>query len=198
MTRAEAAKIVAYMVEGFPSMSSKFTEANAQVYETQLMDLDFEVTQKALARLLNTDKWLPSIAEIREEVANIQHGPVRAGGEAWGDVLYEIQRTGYMGTPAFSDPLVAEIVERWGWRRLCLEGDDVSDRARFIDLYDKRAAQVRSDLASGIPIARQLMSHTRYFLNESEWGRRELNRDMRAMDARMGRLLEAKPKEPEE
>lgn len=150
MKRDEAAQVVATLVGAFAN--AKFTEINAEIYETMLADLDFEQAKQAVLRLSRRIKFLPTIAEVREEATALQLGAPRTGGEAWGDVVLEIRRIGYVGKPEFSDPIVVDIVRRWGWRQLCCEGSDVADRARFIELYDQLTARHRSNVVTGIPL----------------------------------------------
>lgn len=147
MRRSEAAKLVATLSAAW--RDAPISEATSEVYEAMLADLDFGIAQEAVHRLINTSKWLPTVAEIRATAANVQRGPVRSGGEAWGDVLAEIRRTGYIGAPRFNDPLVARCVDLMTWRGLCLGENEAADRARFIDLYDNLAARQREDEVAG-------------------------------------------------
>lgn len=147
MKAIEAAKLVAMLAAAY--RDTKITTETSRVYETCLADLDFPAAQAAVLRLINTSKWLPTVAEIRAAAVDIQRGPVRVGGEAWGDVLAEIRRTGYIGVPSFNDPLVAECVRLMTWRGLCLGENEAADRARFIELYDSLAARQRADEVAG-------------------------------------------------
>jgi hypothetical protein len=74
---------------------------------------------------------------------------MRSPVEAWGDVGMAIRRTGYIGVPRFSDPLVAECVRAMGWRNLCIgDSPEASDRARFCELYqDKQRKQRLFDVS---------------------------------------------------
>lgn len=147
MRRSEAAKLVAMLSAAY--RDAAISDATSELYETMLADLEFAVTQQAVARLICTSKWLPTVAEIRATAADIQLGPVRSGGEAWGDVLAEIRRTGYIGVPRFNDPLVARCSDIMTWRGLCLGDNEAADRARFIELYDNLAARERHDIVAG-------------------------------------------------
>jgi hypothetical protein len=149
LTRVQVAELVLMLIAAYPA--TKASETTSKVYEAMLADLDHQLTRKAITRLVSTSKFMPTIAEIRAAVAELQHGPVRTGGEAWGDVLTEIRRIGIYSAPKFDDPLVADLVKRWGWRALC-EGHGDADRARFIDTYDAMALRARQDVVSGIPL----------------------------------------------
>lgn len=150
MKRREVAQIVATLAAAYPN--AQVSEATSAVYERMLLDLDFETTERAVARLLGTSRFLPTIAEIRGAAADLALGPVRSGAEAWLDVIEEIRRVGQYEAPKFADPLVAEIVRKCGWYGLCTDDNLVSDRARFIEAYDAAAGRKRADVASGIPL----------------------------------------------
>jgi hypothetical protein len=134
VTPAEAAKAVLVLQSAYPG--ARMTEMTAELYEHLLADLDAEVAQRAIARLVCISKFLPTIAEIRDAAADVALGAARSGLEAWGDVLMAIRRTGSYGVPTFTDPLVAECVRILGWRTLCLgDSPEAVDRARFAELY---------------------------------------------------------------
>lgn len=162
MTKAEAAELVALVVAQWPQTA--VTDKTSMVYEAALLDLDFAVAQVAVSRLAKTARWLPTVAEIREVAADLVHGPKRLGTEAWGDVGDEVRRVGAYGLPRFTDPIVAEAVRVIGWRTICLGDNDVSDRARFIDVYEGLQQRARTDIvanhalppARGVPLRPEL------------------------------------------
>jgi hypothetical protein len=143
----EAAKLVAMLAAAY--RDTKISAETSRVYETMLADLELETAKAAVARLIATSKWLPTIAEIRSTAADVERGPVRTGGEAWGDVLAEIRRTGYIGAPSFRDPVVTDCVHMMTWRGLCLGENEAADRARFIELYENLAQRRRDDVVAG-------------------------------------------------
>ena len=145
MTQAEAAKLVAVLMASFPS--NRATSTTSQVYERMLADLDYPAANAAVERLLATAKWMPTIAEIRETTLTLAVGEQKPGGEAWGTVLKAIAAEGYTRTPGrdfvFTDPTTARCVDLMQWSKLCSSENEVADRARFVDLYDKLAVQDR-------------------------------------------------------
>jgi len=131
-------------------------EAKVRMYERLLLDLDFETAKAGINHLMATSKFLPSIAEIREEAVTTKVGPVRLGMEAWGDVVEAIRKHGVYpslmpGAPKleFADPIVAECVRVMGWRELCLSENDMADRSRFCDLYNGLAGRQRVNEVTG-------------------------------------------------
>lgn len=150
MTRGEASKLVTLLAAAFPRAG--VTTATSEVYEAMLADLPYPEASEAVARLLRTSRFLPTIAEIREAAVELKRGALRSGAEAWGDVLKQIRRVGHVGVPKFQDPITAECVRILVWRNLAIEGtNDAADRARFCELYDDLARRDRVDEVAGLP-----------------------------------------------
>jgi hypothetical protein len=154
MNTLEVKKLVAVLIAAFPA--GKITDETVGVYERMLGDLDYPAANAAVERLLATSKWLPTVAEIREAALTLNTGEIRAGGEAWGEVITAIGRHGRNRLPGkdfqFGDPIVAECVAALKWRELCDSDNQVADRARFVELYDQLAARHRrSQLSESLP-----------------------------------------------
>lgn len=147
LTRLEVAQLVAVLADAYPR--APVSVETVKVYESLLADLEFEVTQQAVARLIATSKWFPTIAEIRAAVVEIRCGPRRSGVEAWGDVVKAIRFLGAYRLPTFDDPLVAECVRTAGWVNLCRSDNDAADRARFIELYEALREREHLDQVAG-------------------------------------------------
>lgn len=174
MSELQGKKLVAAMIAAYPT--TKITDDSAAVYVRMLLDLEYEAASAALARLVATSKFPPSIAEIREATLAMVSGEVRAGGEAWGDVLKAIGRYGRNRVPGqdfrFDDPTVAECVAALKWRELCDSESPEADRARFIQLYDQLAARRRrGELSESVPAVqryRELQEQRRRELESGE------------------------------
>jgi hypothetical protein len=157
VTKSEVAKLVAVMAAAFPN--AKVTPETSSVYERMLADLEYPAANAAVERLLATCKFLPTVAEIRESALTLTSGEVRAGGEAWGDVLRLIGRygarrydDGWRASSVIEDPVAAECVQALGWVNLCDSEDQTADRARFIQLYEQLAAKHRrKQLSESLP-----------------------------------------------
>ncbi len=156
MNRQEASKIVSVIIAACPAQSSRIDSGRAaamiDTFSTLLGDLDYPHVAAAVRVLLQTRTWMPSVAEIRATVLELARGPVTPGGEAWGSVTRAIRSQGKNSRPGvdftFSDPVTAQCVTAMNWGELCLSDNQVADRARFIDLYDRLAAQDRREETS--------------------------------------------------
>lgn len=147
MTRGEAAELVAILASAYHN--ARPTEQTLLVYERMLGDLDFQTAQGAIAKLMVSSKFFPSIAEIRAAAVEVTSGEKRLGGEAWGDVTMAIRQVGSYGEPTFKDPDVAHSVRMMGWKSLCLSTNETADRARFIELYEGVSKRSRKQAVEG-------------------------------------------------
>ena len=158
MTEGQVAKLVAVLIAGYPS--ARITAETSAVYERMLRDLDYAAVNAAVEWLLATSKWLPTVAEIREAAHSLRDGEVKPGGEAWGLVITAVRLHGRYRTPGvdfeFGDPVVAQCVAAMARFEICESENSTADRARFIELYDRLAAQRRrAQLAEGLPAVQQ-------------------------------------------
>lgn len=152
MNRQETAKIITVMVAATAQgakLAPKAVEAMIDAYTALLGDVDYARCNAAVRVLLQSQTWIPSVADIRKTVLELERGPVRPAGDAWGDVLAAIREFGQRRTPGvdfhFADPQVHHCVQSLGWSRLCLSEDTTADRARFIELYGAVASQERRE-----------------------------------------------------
>ena len=68
MIRDDVKKIFALMILAYPSMSEITTE-KIDIWHELLEDIDFEAAKKAVKEHIKTSRFIPTIAEIREAVA---------------------------------------------------------------------------------------------------------------------------------
>lgn len=70
MNKAEAAALIASLVAAFPG--ARFAVENAEMYESGIADLDAKETQFAIGELIHSERFLPSVASIRQEVVRLR------------------------------------------------------------------------------------------------------------------------------
>lgn len=118
-------------------------------YVNVLGDVPPELLASAVTYCINHCKFLPSIAEIRatvEKAAAMAKGDMDATSatDAWGRVQKAIASVGYTGKPDFSDdPILAQIVDQFGWKDICLTPTDDTAilRAQFRKAYEAACRQ---------------------------------------------------------
>jgi len=161
MTEAESQRLVAILFTSFASQLGRLGDqqlADTQrAYRRFLADLTFADAEAAVARIVQTSRFMPTIAEIRDAVLTVRTGDVRPGGDAWGDVRRAISRWGSYRVPGvdfnFADETVHRCVAALGWDSLCSSENETADRARFVQLYDQLAKQSRSSSAASPGLA---------------------------------------------
>lgn len=121
-----------------------------RLYVEMLSDIPPQILEVAVKKLIMTNKFLPSIAEIRETAYGIK-GTISGTAapdesEAWGEVIKAIQSVGYYGKPKFSHEAITAAVNNIGWQDICTTPTDGTNtlRSQFRRAY-QLAAQRQKD-----------------------------------------------------
>lgn len=111
-----------------------------------LQDIPYNVAELALKKWVSTNKWSPSIAEVRETATGIVAGEAADWGRAWQEVQAAMNRFGsYRPQEALAsmDDLTRQAVERLGFTALCHSESPATDRANFRMIYEQLAERER-------------------------------------------------------
>ena len=137
---------------GFPN--GNFPAESQDLYGELLVDLPFQAVKEALHRRMLSEPsgFLPTVGEIRQSVAEVAIAAPSVE-EAWGLVLAEVHRVGYMGSPRFAYPQIpAALRALGGWPELCASENQVADRAHFMRIYGAiREKAIRDRNLSTVP-----------------------------------------------
>ena len=121
-----------------------------QFYVMMLSDIPPQILEVAVKKLIMTNKFLPSIAEIRETAYGIK-GTISGTAtpdesEAWGEVVKAVRSVGYYSKPKFSHEAITTAVNNIGWQDICMTTYDGMNtlRAQFKRAY-QLAAQRQKD-----------------------------------------------------
>jgi hypothetical protein len=147
MTSAsDIGKAIRILIAGYPYFTP--SPDTIRVYTIMLQDLDPDILVEVIKLHLATNKFFPSVAELREEYAKIIERASRTPTpiEAWGEVVRQMERTGSYRRPTFSNPLIEKVVNYMGWETLCLSENPVADRAHFMKAYETVLNREREDL----------------------------------------------------
>lgn len=146
MTRSEFAIFSAALKTYYPREQLLPNEQAMELWYQRLSDIPAKVAEAALNLWVTTNKWSPSIADIRSESARIMHGDIPDWGDAWRNVNRVIRKYGsYNPKAALAelDDLTRECVKRMGFRDLCMSTDQMADRANFRMIYEQLAQRKR-------------------------------------------------------
>ncbi|NDO45988.1 replicative helicase loader/inhibitor [Clostridium sp. MD294] len=151
MTREEIVQVLAVLKANYSGalkdMTRQEAEGKINIWITMFADTDREIMNLAVQKIIATSKYFPTVAEVREVIAEINTGCVLDGGAAWGEVITAIRNYGQyrelQALESMSD-MTKTVVQRMGWRDLCLSEDTEIDRAHFLKIYqaeEKRQKQ---------------------------------------------------------
>lgn len=143
MTKKEFALFVAAL-KTYYSKEEKLLPNNqaVELWFNQLNDIPYDVLVLALNKWVATNKWSPSIAEIRATAAEIVNGEQADWGDGWEQVLRAIRMYGSYNVGAALDSLddiTRQCVERIGFREICRSENISVERANFRMLYEQLA-----------------------------------------------------------
>lgn len=136
MTSEQATKIITMLAAAYPNQA--LTTPTMQVYTQLLADLAYEQAQAAVIKHIATNKFFPSIAEIRKAALDVSIDSLPSPAGAWSETQDQIRLIGSYGTPSFSNPLIAKTVSAMGgWVDLCRSEEPTGViRAHFLRIYE--------------------------------------------------------------
>lgn len=169
---ARLRKALSDLDDAFPA--SKMDRATFGRYMTDLSDLaqmDEDAVITAMQELRLSSRFLPTIREIRETVADLMRRDLWVVAEAaWGEVERECRRVGANPVPRwgkdpltgeyrtfaaeeprFSSPILAAAVESIGWRNICMaeDKDRSTVRAQLRKAIEAIQERARYEVVSG-------------------------------------------------
>lgn len=152
MDKKQTATLLTYLRSAYPNHAETLaTPETAMVWHEALKDIDYAVAQAAILKWVMTEKWPPSIADIRSSAVEITTETVKDWSEAWSDVERAVRLIGpYREAEAMArfDEATLEAVRRMNYQKLCEMESSERDivRAQFRDIY-KQVANRRKEAA---------------------------------------------------
>lgn len=134
-----------------------------ELWYRELQDIPYEVAEAGLRQWVSTNKWSPSIADIREMATTIQRGSIPDWGEGWEQVTKAIRQYGTYRIPEAMetfDPLTRKCVERLGFKNLCMSENVTADRANFRMVYEQLAEREKKEQQIALPLKEIIQSIT--------------------------------------
>ena len=148
MDKKEFALFAAALKTYYPRETLLPNNQAMELWFRQLQDIPYQVAEAALNKWVSTEKWSPSIADIRELSASIQHGELPDWGDSWERVCKAIRRYGsYNEKDAMEslDELTRDCVKRLGYLNLCMSENPMADRANYRMIYEQLAQRKKSE-----------------------------------------------------
>ena len=138
MNKETFLKIMTYMGIAY---NKEITQEQLEVWYSFLKDYNEVELNNAVKQLINTEKYMPSIAEIKEQIAKTKLSNVPEAEDEWQEVLKSVRRFGsYNQDKAIASlkPYTAKIVGYIGYQRICMAESDeqVWNKKEFISEYN--------------------------------------------------------------
>ena len=140
------------------------TEEALDVWYALLHDLDYQILSKALQQYMLTNKFKPTVAELREIYAELVSPVISDWSESWEKVSKAIVHYGmYQEKTAMEsfDEVTREVIKRLGFQNICLSENIVADRARFAEIYQaiQRRKRTEVNIGSALPNLREMVQN---------------------------------------
>lgn len=126
-----------------------------------LNDIPMQVAEAALRKWVATNKWSPTIADIRETAVDVKRGDAPDWSDGWHKVNLAIQRYGrYRPGEALAslDPITRKAVKCLGFNNLCDTEDIGYYTRRFQQIFETEAK--REQMRMQLPLELQDMIHS--------------------------------------
>ena len=148
MTKEEFALWAMALRSYYPAQNLLPTKQATELWFRQLEDLPYKVAVLSLNKWVSTNKWAPTIADIREAATDCMTDPVPDWSEAWEKVMKAISYHGSWNVEAgkaMLSGITLETVNRMGYMRLCQSENMTADRANFRDIYETLARRKKQE-----------------------------------------------------
>ena len=152
MTKQEFATLVVAM-QAMYGKDFIGTEQALDVWYALLHDLDYQILSKVLQQYMLTNKFKPTVAELREIYTELVSPTISDWSEGWEKVSKAIGHYGMYQEEAAIDEVTREVVKRLGFQNICLSENIVADRARFAEIYQaiQRRKRTEVNIGSALP-----------------------------------------------
>lgn len=142
MTKKEFATFAAALKTYYPKENLLPNSQAMELWFRQLEDIPYDLAEMALNKWVATNKWSPTIADIREQAASVVNGEKPLWSDGWEEVVRAIKNYGSYGQKEAMESM-SEItrmaVRRMGYIDLCRSENPVADRANFRMIFEQIA-----------------------------------------------------------
>jgi hypothetical protein len=123
-------------------------EQAMELWYNQLKDIPYKVAEASLNKWVATEKWSPSIADIRQTATEMVSTTSYDWGDGWEQVDKAIKKYGmYNEAEALEsmDAITRQAVQRLGFKNICTSDNYQADRANFRMIYEKLAEREKKE-----------------------------------------------------
>lgn len=150
MTRKEFAILAETLGTAYKRDNFLSTTRDQEVWYQMLNDMPYEAMSVAVQKWITTEKWSPSIAELRGLVAEIMNEPIPGVEEEWEKVLriardyspYDTERT--EERIATLDEISQKCIKLTDVRTIAYSENVGVERAHFMKAYERLACEKKT------------------------------------------------------
>lgn len=138
MTKEEWSLLVKAIKSAYPNQTFCPDSYSLELYYRMLQDIPYEVLNIVIQRHIATNRYPPTIADLRGSVSPKE----KEWSEGWEEVKRAIRNYGsYREKEALDSmsPLTREIVQRFGFKEICMSENEDVYRANFRMAYEQSA-----------------------------------------------------------
>ena len=153
MEKREFALFASALKTYYPKENLLPNEQAMELWYKQLQDIPYQIAELTLNKWVATNKWSPSIADIREQAAAVQTGDKPLWSDGWEEVLIAMRKFGsYRELEALQSmsETTRQAVKRLGFKHICRSENLTADRANFRIIFEQIAD--REQTAKQIPV----------------------------------------------
>lgn len=112
---------------------------SVKIWYRLLGDMSYELANIAIQRHVATNKFPPTVAEIRQAAVQTMDAP-QNWADGWEQFRRAVGKYGYYqqeAALASMDEITRKAVKRLGWKELCTSENIMQDRANFRMIYEQ-------------------------------------------------------------
>jgi hypothetical protein len=162
MTKKEALKLVTMLQLAYPRQV--LDEKNVEVYARFIQDLNYKVAEQVITEHIMTQKWFPTIAEIREACVELVHN-LPSTEEAMEIIRSAVQNYNYQAIK--NNDLLRQAVATVGFEKIGYSEHPEPLYRQIKEAYDNLRKQEIKRLQS-TPAVGMLASEERIALTEGD------------------------------
>ena len=158
----------------FKDMSREEAIGMMKVYNEHFGVYDYAIVKKAIYNIASTEEYMPSIARIKKEIANLQMPNLPTAEDEWNKVIDLVVKYGqYHQDKAFNEmsDYTRYIVNHIGFVNICMAESEQQkwNRKEFIDEYNNLKDRAKELIQIGhkeVNVLKMLQEHNENKENE--------------------------------
>lgn len=149
MTKSEFLNLSKAITTYYPRFNIFPDKPALELWFDALQDMDYKLASVTLKKWVATEKWPPTIAELRKlALETVAPETGRDWGDAWRLVNRAVRNYGSwdkQGAMSMFDDITAQAVNAIGWDVICQGENESADRAVFRDVYNSYKRRAEED-----------------------------------------------------